>query len=66
MSTEVVTSPTVPEHRSRTWFVAVVALVVGLVAGAAIVAITETDSSTSSRASSPPRRGANGHRTHHL
>jgi hypothetical protein len=54
MSTEVVTSPSVPEHRSRTWFVAAAALVVGLAVGAAIVAVTQTDSSTSSRASSPP------------
>ena len=53
MSAEVVTSPSVPEHRSRTWLVAAVALVVGLVVGAAVVAITRTDSSTSSRASSP-------------
>ena len=54
MSTHVITSPSVPQHRSRTWLVAAVALVVGLAAGAAIVAITQTDSSTSSRASSPP------------
>ena len=53
MNTEVVVSPAVAEHRSRTWFVAAVALVVGLAAGAGIVAITQTDSSTSSRASSP-------------
>ena len=54
MSTHVIPSPSVPQHRSRTWFVAAVALVVGLGVGAAIVAITETDSSTSSRASSRP------------
>ena len=53
MSAEVVTSPSVPEHRSRTWLVAAVALVVGLVVGAAVVAVTRTDSSTSSRASGP-------------
>jgi hypothetical protein len=53
MTTEVV-SPSVPEHRSRTWFVAAVALVVGLGAGAAIVAITQTDSSTSSPRTAAP------------
>jgi hypothetical protein len=53
MTTEVV-SPSVPEHRSRTWFAAAVALVVGLGVGAAIVAITQNDSSTSSPRTAAP------------
>jgi hypothetical protein len=52
MSTEVVASPSFPQHRSRTWFVAALALVVGLAVGAGIVAIARSDSS-SSGASSP-------------
>lgn len=54
MTTEVVTSPPVRQHRSRTWFVAAAALVVGLGVGAAIVALTQTDSSTSSSSTAAP------------
>jgi hypothetical protein len=53
MSTEVVARPSIPQHRSRTWFVGVVALAVGLAAGAGIVAVTRADSSTSDTNSRP-------------
>jgi hypothetical protein len=54
VSTEVISSPSVREHRPGTWFVAAVALVVGLAAGAVIVAIIQTDSSTSSARAGAP------------
>jgi hypothetical protein len=49
MSRQVVTSPSIDQRGSRTWFVATVTLVVGLGVGAAVVAVTSTDSATSSR-----------------
>jgi len=53
MSTEVITRPSSSHHGPRTVLIAALALVVAGI-GAGVVAITQTDSSTSSRASSPP------------